>query len=107
MPAQLAPVTELDIDPFALENLLDRSRVQQEIRETAPVVYLNAYGVYATGRYDTIREVFADWPTYQVGAGVGLANFHTESPGARRQIRRRPTLPSTMLPEGYSPTCSA
>ncbi|MGF7123183.1 cytochrome P450 [Rhodococcus sp. AG1013] len=80
MPAQLAPVTELDIDPFALENLLDRSRVQQEIRETAPVVYLNAYGVYATGRYDTIREVFADWPTYQVGAGVGLANFHTEKP---------------------------
>ncbi|WP_228002827.1 cytochrome P450 [Nocardia australiensis] len=80
MPAQRAPVTELDIDPYALENLLDRSRVQQEIRKTAPVVYLNAYGVYATGRYDTIREVFADWPHYQVGAGVGLANFHTETP---------------------------
>lgn len=75
-----ASVTTLDIDPYAPENLLDRSRVNEEIRESAPVVYLSAHGVYATGRYDTIRQVLADWPHFQVGAGVGLANFHREKP---------------------------
>lgn len=80
MTAHTETVRELDIDPYSQEDLLDRSRIQHEIREAAPVVYLNTHGVYATGRYDTIREVFADWPHYQVGAGVGLANFHTEKP---------------------------
>ncbi|MDC3729209.1 MULTISPECIES: cytochrome P450 [Rhodococcus] len=80
MTAHTETVRELDIDPYSPEDLLDRSRIQHEIREAAPVVYLNTHGVYATGRYDTIREVFADWPHYQVGAGVGLANFHTEKP---------------------------
>lgn len=80
MTAHTPPVTKLDIDPYSLDNLLDRTRIQEEIRESDPVVYLNTYGVYATGRYDTIREVFADWPHYQVGAGVGLANFHNEKP---------------------------
>ncbi|ANS28836.1 cytochrome P450 CYP199 [Rhodococcus opacus] len=74
------PAARSDIDPYTIDNLLDRTQLQHDIREKAPLVYLERYGVYATGRYETIREVFADWPHYQVGAGVGLANFHTEKP---------------------------
>lgn len=80
MTAPLPPVTTLSIDPYSPENLLDRTQVQHQVRESAPVVYLDALGVYATGRYDTIREVFANWPHFQVGAGVGLSNFHKEKP---------------------------
>lgn len=68
------------IDPYATETLLDRSGLQQAVRELAPVVRMSAYDVYATGRYEEVRSVLADWQTFQVGAGVGLSNFHTEKP---------------------------
>ncbi|CAM3178023.1 cytochrome P450 [Prescottella defluvii] len=91
-------VARSGIDPYALDNLLDRSRLQHEVREKAAVVHLDAYGVYATGRYDTIREVFADWTHFQVGAGIGVANFHTDEPW------RRPAMPTeTDPPEHDAP----
>lgn len=85
-------VARSDIDPYSLDNLLDRSRLQHEVRDKAPIVHLDTYGVYATGRYDTIREVFADWTHFQVGAGIGVANFHTEEPW------RKPAMPTETDP---------
>ncbi|GAA4685628.1 cytochrome P450 [Gordonia humi] len=82
----------VDDDPYAEEHLIDRLPVQQRVREAGPVVYLSALDVYATGRYDVIREVLADWQHFHVGAGVGLANFHVEKPW------RPPALPTEADP---------
>ncbi|TQM11548.1 cytochrome P450 [Pseudonocardia kunmingensis] len=73
-------VAASDIDVFADEHLVDRSVLQREVREKAPVVHMSTYDVYATGRFDQVREVLSNWQQFQVGAGVGLANFHTEKP---------------------------
>lgn len=75
----LPPVT-LATDPYADDVILNRLPMQREIREAAPIVYLEKYGVWATGRYDVAREVFADWQHFKVGAGIGVANFYTEEP---------------------------
>lgn len=69
-----------DIDPYAPETLLNREPLLREVRELAPLVWMSSHGVYSTGRYDEVRAVMANWQTFQVGAGVGLANFHTEKP---------------------------
>ncbi|MEH0060025.1 cytochrome P450 [Auritidibacter ignavus] len=73
-----APVC--NIDAYAQETLLDRSSLQYEVRETAPVVWMSEHNVYATGRHKEVKAVLDNWQTFQVGAGVGIANFHTEKP---------------------------
>ncbi|WP_326645788.1 cytochrome P450 [Streptosporangium sp. NBC_01755] len=81
-----------DIDPFDHENLRDRTPMQIALREAGPVVYLNRYDVYALGRYDEVGAAMVDWQHFQVGAGVGLANFHTEKPW------RLPAMPTESDP---------
>lgn len=71
---------ELSVDPYAPDVLRDRLPMQRQVREAAPIPYLTSHNIYATGRYDVLREVFADWQHFQVGAGVGLSNFYTEDP---------------------------
>ncbi|MBW0113756.1 cytochrome P450 [Pseudonocardia abyssalis] len=75
-----AAVPSIDLDPYAPEHLVDRTAFLTAVRETAPLVHLGAHDVFATGRFDVVREVLANWQQFQVGAGVGLANFHTEVP---------------------------
>ena len=41
---------------------------------------MTKYDVWGTARYDIAKQVLDDWETYGSGAGVGLANFHTEKP---------------------------
>ncbi len=69
-----------DIDAYATSTLLDREPLQRAVRETAPVVWMPQNGVYATGRYDEIREVLANWQTFQVGGGIGWPNYYKEKP---------------------------
>ena len=74
------PTVALATDPYAEDVIVDRLPMQREIREAAPIVFLEKYGVWATGRYDIVREVFADWQHFKVGAGIGVTNFYTEEP---------------------------
>ena len=69
-----------DIDPFAPGNLLDPVPMHRQLRETGPVVYLTAHDVYAVTDHATTRQVLSAWEDFQVGAGVGLANFHKATP---------------------------
>jgi cytochrome P450 len=64
----------LDVDPFSRESLADPLRIDALVRETAPVVWLSAHQVWATGRYDLVEQVFKDWQTYTSSAGTGVVN---------------------------------
>ncbi|GHG52997.1 cytochrome P450 [Sinomonas cellulolyticus] len=72
-----APV--LDVDPFSPENLLDRYALHETMRETGPVVYLPAYGVYAVTHFDPVREILMDFETYCSSGGVGPTDIRKEA----------------------------
>jgi cytochrome P450 len=73
-----APVS--DFDPYA-EEVLDNPYPHYEaLRELGPVVYLRRYGVWGVARHAEIDIVLRDNLSFCSGAGVGLANFHTEKP---------------------------
>jgi cytochrome P450 len=70
----------IDIDPFDESVLLQPEPFQEALREAGDFVWLSAYGVYATGRYNQVADILRDWQTYSSEGGVGLANFHKEKP---------------------------
>lgn len=71
-----------DIDPFSDENIRDPYRFHTGLRETAPVVYLEKYNMYAVGRYDEVRTVMSDYPRFTSEGGIGLSDIR--KPGAWR-----------------------
>jgi 4-methoxybenzoate monooxygenase (O-demethylating) len=71
---------ELDIDPYSAENLLDPYPMHERVREAGPVVRLKPYGVFACARHGEVHSVLGDWQNFISSAGVGLANFNTETP---------------------------
>jgi 4-methoxybenzoate monooxygenase (O-demethylating) len=73
-----APV--LDLDPFLPECLADPYPFHRALREAGPVAWLAPYGIWAVGRFTEVRAVLSDWETYCSSAGVGLANYHRETP---------------------------
>jgi cytochrome P450 len=73
-------IPALDIDPFSMESLRDPFPYQRELREAGDFVYLARYKVWATGRYTRVRDILTDWKTYCSSGGVGLTNFHKETP---------------------------
>ena len=75
-----ALLPELDLDPYAHEALLDPYPMHQQLREAGPVVKLSRYGLYACARHEQVQAVLSDHVNFISGAGVGLANFHTEPP---------------------------
>jgi cytochrome P450 len=64
----------LDVDPFSRESLAEPLRVDTLVRETAPVVWLSAHQVWATGRHDLVEQVFRDWERFTSTAGTGVVN---------------------------------
>ncbi|PZQ46032.1 MAG: cytochrome P450 [Rhodovulum sulfidophilum] len=62
MLANAIPVTA--IDPFDPAVLADSIRVMGELREQAPWVYLEKYGVYATGRHEPGAKMLRDWKSF-------------------------------------------
>lgn len=81
--ARISTLTEappLDIDPFSEAFLADPMPFHEELRETAPVTFLEPYGVYAVARYDEVHRALTDWQGLQSAAGVGLADFTREEP---------------------------
>ena len=67
-------------DPWNLETLREPQILHRNLRETAPVVYLEKYDIYAMGRYEQVRSALANWQEFESGAGVGLSNWRREKP---------------------------
>ena len=79
----MTPTTVQDaasIDPFDLEFLENPHPFHAMLRDAAPVVRLEKYGVYAMARYAEVHAALVDWQSFQSAAGVGLSNFRTEKP---------------------------
>ncbi len=78
---QILDIPELDIDPYAAENLIDPYPVHERLREAGPVVRLKAYAnVVACARHAETHAVFNDHTRFISGAGGGMANFNAEKP---------------------------
>ncbi|WP_205826877.1 cytochrome P450 [Mesorhizobium zhangyense] len=75
-----APV--LDIDPFSDENIENPYEFHRILRETAPVVFIEKYNMYAVGRYEAVRTVMSDFERFTSEGGVGLSDIR--KPGAWR-----------------------
>jgi cytochrome P450 len=67
----------LDIDPFSRDGLSRPLEVDAIIREAGPVVWIEKYGIYFTGRYDVAEQVFRDYETFESSAGTGITNTKT------------------------------
>lgn len=69
-----------DFDPYSDDVLDDPYPHYETLRELGPVVYLRRYGVWGLARHAEIDAVLRDPVTFCSSAGVGIANFHTETP---------------------------
>jgi hypothetical protein len=83
-PAAGAPGT--DIDPFAPAFLADPYDDHEHLRELAPVVHLDRYGVFAMARHAEVTEALADWQTFSSARGVGIEDFARERPWRPKSI---------------------
>jgi 4-methoxybenzoate monooxygenase (O-demethylating) len=72
-------VPTVDKDPYSTEFLIDPYPFHEELREAGPVAWLEAYDVWAMGRYEQVREVLLDWQTFMSGAGVGLIDLRVDA----------------------------
>jgi cytochrome P450 len=72
-----APTSDLDL--WSSEVLLDPWEHFREIRNTAPVVYLEQYNHYAVGRYTDVRAVLRDWQTFTSADGIGFNDLMNEA----------------------------
>jgi 4-methoxybenzoate monooxygenase (O-demethylating) len=77
-PVTGAPV--LDIDPFDEEVLRFPDPVHQRLRDAAPVVYLERYGIWSMARFAEVQAALRDHQTFCSGAGAGLSDFTKEEP---------------------------
>jgi cytochrome P450 len=75
-----APV--LDIDPFSDENIENPYAFHKALRETAPVVFIEKYNMYAVGRYEAVRTVMSDYQRFTNEGGIGMSDIR--KPGAWR-----------------------
>lgn len=71
---------EVDVDPYAAENLIDPYPMHQRLREAGPVVFIPQYGIYGCARHEQVAGVLGNHATWISSAGVGLSNFRTEKP---------------------------
>ncbi|MET0509589.1 MAG: cytochrome P450 [Burkholderiaceae bacterium] len=81
-----ATVPEVDVDPFSTENLTDPHPMYEQLREAGALVRIPRYDIFAVARHAEVQAVLNDWQTYISSAGVGLANFHKETPFRPRSL---------------------
>lgn len=79
-------IPELDIDPYAPENLINPYPMHEIMREAGPIVKLTPYNIYACARHDEVHRVLTDYETFISSAGVGLTNFNLEKPFRPRSL---------------------
>ncbi len=64
MPEVASPSHVSDLDMFALEAVRDPQTYDGMLREQAPVVHLERYDVWVTGRHAHVHEAARDWETF-------------------------------------------
>jgi hypothetical protein len=78
--ASSTDVPSLDVDPFDEARLADPYPLHELLRNTAPVVYLDRYRVWAMARHDEVYSALTDHATFCSSRGAGLTDFHREKP---------------------------
>ena len=73
-------------DPYSDEVMSNPYPYYQEMREAGPLIWMQKYGTYAVGSYNTVVRVLTDHDTFCSSAGVGFTNFHTETPWRKPSI---------------------
>ena len=69
-----------DVDPYDTSLLAAPRQYYRELRERGPLVWLSRYGIWASGQYKSVKEIFGDWKRFCSSRGVGLTDFKTEEP---------------------------
>ncbi|GGM63951.1 cytochrome P450 [Micromonospora sonchi] len=83
----------LNDDPFSLENLRVPEAFDAKLREAGPLVYLERYGIYASGQHAVVEEAFTDYGRFTSSHGTGLKNL------AHEHFWRAPTILEMDPPE--------
>jgi cytochrome P450 len=73
-------IPALKLDPFGDDVLLDPYAYHDVLRDTGPVIRLDAIGCYGMARYAQVQPALKDWRTFVSARGVGLSDFQTEQP---------------------------
>lgn len=68
----------LSVDPYADETLDSPFAMHEQVR-SAPVVFLEKYGVYAVGRHEVIMPMLKDWGKFSSTSGSGIADIRDPS----------------------------
>ncbi|UOR01828.1 cytochrome P450 [Leucobacter allii] len=76
-PTSHASAETIGLDPFSPETMDDPHAFDARLRETAEMVWLPDYGIWFTGRYDTVERVFRDYEAFESSAGTGITNTKT------------------------------
>ena len=75
VPAAVAGVPHLDVDPFSIEFFDDPYPDPGTLREAGPLVYLDKWKVYGVARHAEVHAVLNDPATFCSSRGVGLSDF--------------------------------
>ena len=86
---EAAKAPDLDIDPFSTEFLSDPHPFHERLRDTAPIVHLPRYGVWAMARHAQVHPALANWQVFSSARGVGIDDF----------AKGKPWRPSSLLLE--------
>ncbi|MEP7243982.1 MAG: cytochrome P450 [Gammaproteobacteria bacterium] len=73
-------VVSSDIDPFSPEFRSDPFTPYAQLRELAPIVWLNRHGIWVVSSYECVREVLSDWKRFSNAGGGGIRNYFLEKP---------------------------
>lgn len=73
-----------EIDPFSIESQSAPVDTDVRIREAGPLIRLEKYGVWFTGRYGLCEQVFRDYESFESSSGTGITNTK-KSKNWRRQ----------------------
>jgi cytochrome P450 len=57
-------VPRTDVDPFSKEAIAAGPEFLYKLCETAPLFWLDEYGVYCTGRHDLTQKILKDWQSF-------------------------------------------
>ncbi|EKS41360.1 MAG TPA: cytochrome P450 [Afipia sp.] len=79
-------VPVITFDPYSDEVMSNPYPYYQEMREAGPLVWIQKYGTYAVGSYNSVIRVLTEHDSFCSSAGVGLTNFHTETPWRKPSI---------------------
>jgi 4-methoxybenzoate monooxygenase (O-demethylating) len=68
-------IPAIEVDPYSLDTLRNPYPFHERLRELGPVVYLEKYGTFALGRFDEVRAMLKDWPSFTSTGGAGLSDI--------------------------------